>query len=54
MYVAYRFPHSSDSERENDANQQCPECHAELQDHPLQKTMEMAFLCKKVSIELHS
>ncbi|KAL1406744.1 hypothetical protein Q8F55_006148 [Vanrija albida] len=25
----------------------CPECHAELADHPLRKTMEMVFLCKK-------
>ncbi|KAL0240658.1 hypothetical protein I308_106457 [Cryptococcus tetragattii IND107] len=25
----------------------CPQCHAESQDHPLRKTMEMAFLCKK-------
>ncbi|OXG72170.1 zinc finger protein [Cryptococcus neoformans Gb118] len=25
----------------------CPQCHAETQDHPLRKTMEMAFLCKK-------
>ncbi|KAJ3768753.1 hypothetical protein FB446DRAFT_814795, partial [Lentinula raphanica] len=25
----------------------CPECHAEKQTHKLQKTMEMAFLCKK-------
>lgn len=26
---------------------QCPECHAETQDHPLAKTTELAFLCKK-------
>lgn len=25
----------------------CPECHAEQSDHPLQKTMEMQFACKK-------
>ncbi|TRM68830.1 hypothetical protein BD626DRAFT_472042 [Schizophyllum amplum] len=25
----------------------CAECHAETQDHPLAKTIEMAFLCKK-------
>ncbi|KIR58404.1 hypothetical protein I312_106579 [Cryptococcus bacillisporus CA1280] len=25
----------------------CPQCHADSQDHPLRKTMEMAFLCKK-------
>nr|XP_019013153.1 zinc finger protein [Kwoniella pini CBS 10737]OCF51934.1 zinc finger protein [Kwoniella pini CBS 10737] len=25
----------------------CPECHNESQDHPLRKTMEMAFMCKK-------
>ncbi|ADV25648.1 zinc finger protein [Cryptococcus gattii Ru294] len=25
----------------------CPQCHAESQDHPLRRTMEMAFLCKK-------
>ncbi|CAK5266110.1 unnamed protein product [Mycena citricolor] len=25
----------------------CPECHAETQTHPLRKTLEMAFLCKK-------
>ncbi|OWZ28077.1 zinc finger protein [Cryptococcus neoformans] len=28
----------------------CPQCHAETQDHPLRKTMEMAFLCKKVRL----
>lgn len=26
---------------------QCPECHAETQTHPLAKTTELAFLCKK-------
>ena len=26
---------------------QCPECHAESQDHMLRKTIEMAFICKK-------
>lgn len=26
---------------------QCPECHSETQDHPLAKTTELAFLCKK-------
>lgn len=26
---------------------QCPECHAEVSDHPLAKTTEMAFMCKK-------
>lgn len=26
---------------------QCPECHAESQDHSLRKTIEMAFICKK-------
>lgn len=25
----------------------CPECHAEVSDHPLRKTLEMAFICKK-------
>ena len=25
----------------------CPECHEEATDHPLLKTMEMAFACKK-------
>ncbi|WVO18615.1 hypothetical protein L204_106334 [Cryptococcus depauperatus] len=25
----------------------CPQCHAESQDHPLRKALEMAFLCKK-------
>ncbi|KAL7277679.1 hypothetical protein ACG7TL_008610 [Trametes sanguinea] len=25
----------------------CAECHAETQDHPLKKTIEMHFLCKK-------
>ncbi|KAN0062402.1 hypothetical protein ACQY0O_005285 [Thecaphora frezii] len=25
----------------------CPECHAESQDHPLRKTTELAFVCKK-------
>ncbi|ODN93508.1 zinc finger protein [Cryptococcus wingfieldii CBS 7118] len=25
----------------------CPECHAESQDHELTRTMEMVFLCKK-------
>ncbi|WVQ73435.1 hypothetical protein IAR50_003007 [Cryptococcus sp. DSM 104548] len=25
----------------------CPECHAESQDHDLARTMEMVFLCKK-------
>ncbi|KAL7422090.1 hypothetical protein Q5752_002733 [Cryptotrichosporon argae] len=25
----------------------CPECHAESQDHNLAKTMEMVFMCKK-------
>ncbi|GMK58851.1 hypothetical protein CspeluHIS016_0602930 [Cutaneotrichosporon spelunceum] len=25
----------------------CPECHAEREDHQLRKTFEMAFLCKK-------
>ena len=25
----------------------CAECHAETQDHPLAKTTEMAFMCKK-------
>ncbi|BGP11911.1 hypothetical protein JCM10049v2_007831 [Rhodotorula toruloides] len=25
----------------------CPECHAEVSDHPLAKTTEMAFMCKK-------
>jgi uncharacterized CHY-type Zn-finger protein len=25
----------------------CPECHAETQDHKLAKTMEMTFMCKK-------
>lgn len=25
----------------------CAECHAETQDHPLAKTMEMVFMCKK-------
>lgn len=25
----------------------CPECHAEVSDHPLRKTMEMVFACKK-------
>lgn len=25
----------------------CPECHAETQDHPLAKTLELAFVCKK-------
>ncbi|WRT66782.1 uncharacterized protein IL334_003745 [Kwoniella shivajii] len=25
----------------------CPECHAESQDHPLRRTLEMAFICKK-------
>ncbi|KIJ95106.1 hypothetical protein K443DRAFT_683289 [Laccaria amethystina LaAM-08-1] len=25
----------------------CSECHAEAQTHPLAKTMEMAFICKK-------
>lgn len=26
---------------------QCAECHAETADHPLAKTHEMAFMCKK-------
>ncbi|EIN11035.1 hypothetical protein PUNSTDRAFT_142898 [Punctularia strigosozonata HHB-11173 SS5] len=25
----------------------CAECHAEAQDHPLRKTTEMTFICKK-------
>jgi uncharacterized CHY-type Zn-finger protein len=25
----------------------CPECHAELMDHPLAKTTELTFACKK-------
>ena len=25
----------------------CPECHAETADHPLQKTVELVFACKK-------
>ncbi|KAL7749056.1 hypothetical protein RI367_005460 [Sorochytrium milnesiophthora] len=25
----------------------CPECHAEVSDHPLRRTMEMVFACKK-------
>lgn len=25
----------------------CPECHAEVADHPLRKTTEMVFMCKK-------
>jgi uncharacterized CHY-type Zn-finger protein len=25
----------------------CPECHAETQTHPLSRTTEMAFVCKK-------
>jgi uncharacterized CHY-type Zn-finger protein len=25
----------------------CVECHAELEDHPLKKAMEMTFACKK-------
>ena len=25
----------------------CPECHAETQTHPLARTTEMAFICKK-------
>ncbi|KAN0115576.1 hypothetical protein V8E52_006695, partial [Russula decolorans] len=25
----------------------CPECHAETQTHPLARTTEMAFMCKK-------
>ncbi|CAE6419295.1 hypothetical protein ACGC1H_001891 [Rhizoctonia solani] len=25
----------------------CPECHAEVADHPLAKTLEMVFMCKK-------
>ena len=25
----------------------CPECHAEEADHPLQKTIELVFACKK-------
>ncbi|WVQ96580.1 hypothetical protein IAU59_003685 [Kwoniella sp. CBS 9459] len=25
----------------------CPECHAETQDHKLRRTLEMTFLCKK-------
>ena len=25
----------------------CAACHAETQDHPLRKTLEMAFMCKK-------
>lgn len=25
----------------------CPECHAQHQDHPLKRTMEMHFICKK-------
>ncbi|PWN53585.1 hypothetical protein IE53DRAFT_404563 [Violaceomyces palustris] len=25
----------------------CPQCHAETQSHPLRKTTEMAFICKK-------
>jgi hypothetical protein len=27
---------------------QCPECHAEKEDHNLKRTMEMHFICKKV------
>jgi hypothetical protein len=27
---------------------QCPQCHAETQDHELAKTLEMVFICKKV------
>lgn len=26
---------------------QCPECHSERESHPLAKTTELAFLCKK-------
>lgn len=26
---------------------QCPECHSETQNHPLMRTTELAFLCKK-------
>ncbi|CAE6523792.1 unnamed protein product [Rhizoctonia solani] len=25
----------------------CPECHAEVSDHPIRKTTEMIFMCKK-------
>ena len=25
----------------------CPECHQEASDHPLQKTIELVFACKK-------
>ncbi|KAI0264256.1 CHY zinc finger-domain-containing protein [Gloeopeniophorella convolvens] len=25
----------------------CPECHAETQTHPLKRTLEMIFICKK-------
>ncbi|CAE6537445.1 putative protein C3B9,05 [Schizosaccharomyces pombe 972h-] [Rhizoctonia solani] len=25
----------------------CPECHSEVSDHPLKRTMEMIFMCKK-------
>lgn len=35
------------SPRSPRARSQCAECHAEQSDHPLAKTMEMAFLCKK-------
>jgi hypothetical protein len=28
--------------------EQCPQCHAETQDHELAKTLEMVFICKKV------
>lgn len=26
---------------------QCPECHEEKEDHPLAKSLELAFMCKK-------
>lgn len=29
---------------------QCPECHAESEDHNLRKATEMAFMCKKVCL----
>lgn len=29
------------------SNRQCAECHADTADHELEKTVEMAFLCKK-------
>ncbi|KAJ1311756.1 hypothetical protein OPQ81_010226 [Rhizoctonia solani] len=25
----------------------CPECHAEVSDHPIRRTTEMVFMCKK-------